>query len=189
VRLDDACRPPVRAGTKRVAAAELDEVREAYEAFGDFAIRHRFRPGRTVYDAHVEDLGRHAALPAARGFSRSAARARVGNYNRRSPWGIPKGLPDEGESLEAAARRETEEETGVRAGELFALGDITYTKSRKRIHCFGGRAPADCEPRCASWEIDGAEFVAIDEARRRIHPDQAPFLDRLIERDRSRGPT
>ena len=110
-----------------------------------------------------------------------------GNYNRRSPWGIPKGLPDEGESLEAAARRETEEETGVRAGELFALGDVTYTKSRKRIHCFGGRAPADCEPRCASWEIDGAEFVAIDEARRRIHPDQAPFLDRLIERDRSRG--
>ena len=110
-----------------------------------------------------------------------------GNYNRRAPWGIPKGLPDEGESLEAAARRETEEETGVRAGELFALGDITYTKSRKRIHCFSGRAPADCEPRCASWEIDGAEFVAIDEARRRIHPDQAPFLDRLIERDRSGG--
>ena len=30
-----------------------------------------------------------------------------GGYNRRAPWGIPKGLPDEGESLEEAARRET----------------------------------------------------------------------------------
>src|SRR5690606_867902 len=38
-----------------------------------------------------------------------------GNYNRRDPWGIPKGLLDEGESLEEAARRETLEETGVEA--------------------------------------------------------------------------
>ena len=27
-----------------------------------------------------------------------------GGYNRHKPWGIPKGLLDEGESLEAAAR-------------------------------------------------------------------------------------
>ena len=40
-----------------------------------------------------------------------------GAYNRRAPWGIPKGLPDEGESLEDAARRETREETAVEAGE------------------------------------------------------------------------
>ena len=38
-----------------------------------------------------------------------------GPYNRRAPWGIPKGLPNAGEDLESAARRETREETGVEA--------------------------------------------------------------------------
>jgi predicted NUDIX family NTP pyrophosphohydrolase len=104
-----------------------------------------------------------------------------GNYNRRAPWGVPKGLPDEGEPLESAARRETEEETGVRPGDLFALGEAAYTKTRKRIHCFAGRAPEGAAPRCASWEVDCAEFLPLAEARRRIHPDQLPLLERLAD--------
>jgi predicted NUDIX family NTP pyrophosphohydrolase len=103
-----------------------------------------------------------------------------GNYNRRAPWGIPKGLVDPGESPEQTARRETLEETGVAAGSLSPLGDMTYTKSRKRIECFAGEASADAAPKCASWEIDAAEFLPIDEARRRIHPEQAVFVDRLL---------
>lgn len=102
-----------------------------------------------------------------------------GNYNRGKPWSIPKGIPDPGEDVEAAARRETVEETGVIAGPLTALGSIRYVKSGKQIFCFGGPAPADANPRCASWEVDRAEFVSIDEARRCLHPDQVPFLDRL----------
>ncbi len=102
-----------------------------------------------------------------------------GNYNRGKPWSIPKGLPDPGEELESAARRETLEETGVIAGELEPLGSIQYQKSGKRIHCFAGRAPADAAPRCASWEVDRSEFVTIAEARGSLHPDQIPFLDRL----------
>lgn len=105
-----------------------------------------------------------------------------GSYNRRAPWSIPKGELDEGEDLEQAARRETREETGVESGELIRLGHIDYTKSRKRVHCFAGRAPAEAQPRCASWEVDRAEFVSIDQARQLIHPDQAPFLDRLLAR-------
>jgi predicted NUDIX family NTP pyrophosphohydrolase len=104
-----------------------------------------------------------------------------GNYNRKAPWGIPKGIPDEGEALEAAARRETLEETGVRAGDLVPLGSITYTRSRKEIHAFAGPAPPDAEPRCASWEVDQSRFVPLDEARKLIHPEQAVFLDRLRE--------
>jgi predicted NUDIX family NTP pyrophosphohydrolase len=102
-----------------------------------------------------------------------------GNYNRRAPWSIPKGIPDEGEDLETAARRETQEETGVTTGKLTSLDWIKYQKSRKRIYCFAGPAPPDADPHCASWEVDRAEFVTIDEARRLIHPDQAVFLDRL----------
>jgi len=103
-----------------------------------------------------------------------------GNYNRRAPWGIPKGLPEEGEDLESAARRETIEETGLTPGGLVSLSSIDYQKSRKRVHCFAGEAPESADPRCASWEIDQAVFLPIDEARRRIHPDQAPFLERLL---------
>jgi predicted NUDIX family NTP pyrophosphohydrolase len=104
-----------------------------------------------------------------------------GNYNRNAPWGIPKGLVDPGESTEQTARRETLEESGVIAGELVDISSIIYQKSRKRVHAFAGPAPADAEPRVASWEVDQATFLPLDEARLRIHPDQAPFLDRLQE--------
>lgn len=103
-----------------------------------------------------------------------------GNYNRRAPWSIPKGLPDEAEDLEAAARRETREETGIEPGLLVSLGFITYTKSRKQVFCYGGPAPAAAEPACGSWEVDRAEFVMIDKARTLLHPDQQPLLDRLL---------
>ena len=111
-----------------------------------------------------------------------------GNYNRHAPWSIPKGLPDEGESLEDAARRETLEETGVTAGPLEPLGSIMYTKSRKQVHAFAGQSAAGA-PRCASWEVDSAEFVSLERARALLHPDQRPFLDRLEELLKACPPT
>jgi predicted NUDIX family NTP pyrophosphohydrolase len=106
-----------------------------------------------------------------------------GAYNRRAPWSIPKGEPDAaGADLEETARRETLEETDVRAGELVNLGFIDYRKSRKRVHCFAGPAPADAAPRTACWEVDQARFVPLQEARTLLHPDQVVFLDRLLER-------
>jgi predicted NUDIX family NTP pyrophosphohydrolase len=105
-----------------------------------------------------------------------------GPYNRHAPWSIPKGVPNTDETdLEAVARRETLEETGVPCdGPLVPLGEMTYKKSRKTVHCFAGLAPAGAEPRPASWEVDQARFLPLDEARRLIHPDQAVFLDRLL---------
>ena len=105
----------------------------------------------------------------------------AGTYNRRAPWGIPKGAPDPGEELEAAARRETLEETGLEiSGPLVDLGHVDYTRSKKRVHAYAAKAPDGAAPRCASWEVDKVEFIEITRARRVIHPDQAALLDRLI---------
>lgn len=104
-----------------------------------------------------------------------------GAYNKKSPWGIPKGLPEPDEELEAAARRETAEETGVVvSGPLVSLGHVDYTKSKKRIFAFAAELPSGQEPRCAQWEIDKAEVLPLERARSLIHPDQAAFLDRLV---------
>lgn len=105
-----------------------------------------------------------------------------GPYNRRAPWSIPKGLPEEGESLEEAARRETREETGVDPGPLESLGHVDYQKSRKRVHAFAGPLPDDADPRCASWEVDRAEIVPADRAAELLHADQAVFVERLLHR-------
>ena len=69
-----------------------------------------------------------------------------GNYNRKAPWGIPKGEPGDDASLEETARRETLEETGVTAGPLVEIGFIDYKKSRKRVFAFAGPAPEDAAP-------------------------------------------
>jgi predicted NUDIX family NTP pyrophosphohydrolase len=106
-----------------------------------------------------------------------------GPYNRKAPWSIPKGWPDEGEELEAAARRETREETGIDyTGALTSLGSIDYTKSRKRVYCFAAEVSDDVEAQVASWEIDKAEFLPIERAKEVIHPDQRAVLERLVQR-------
>src|SRR5512140_3670522 len=103
-----------------------------------------------------------------------------GNYNRRAPWGIPKGAPNPDETLEATARRETWEETGIEVtGPIVDLGHVDYTRSKKRVHGYACPAPEGATPRCASWEVDKVEFIEITRARRIIHPDQAALLDRL----------
>lgn len=110
-------------------------------------------------------------------------------------WTIPKGLLVPGESAETAARREFEEELGAPAtGKLLALGRVRQ-RSGKWVEGFaleGQFDPAtvhsnsfemEWPPRSgrlqAFPEIDRAAWFALDEARRRILPAQAPLLDRL----------
>lgn len=98
----------------------------------------------------------------------------------RYGWSLPKGLPNAGESLEDAARRETREEAGVDfTGALSSLGFVDYAKSKKRVHGFAGEADASVEPNVASWEVSAAKFVSLDEAESLLHVDQRAFIARL----------
>ena len=112
-------------------------------------------------------------------------------------WTIPKGVVDDGEALLAAAEREFFEETGVRAeGPFLPLGSVRQ-KSGKRVHAWAWEGDADVErvtsntmrsewPRGSGRlivfpEVDRCAWFAPDEARARMNPAQAAFVERLEE--------
>jgi predicted NUDIX family NTP pyrophosphohydrolase len=111
-------------------------------------------------------------------------------------WSIPKGEPTEGEELSATAVREFGEEIGLPvSGPLTPLGEIKQ-KGGKAVHAwaFEGDLPAGFTPASNTFElewpprsgrfarfpeVDRAELFALGEARTKIIPAQAVFLDRL----------
>jgi predicted NUDIX family NTP pyrophosphohydrolase len=114
-------------------------------------------------------------------------------------WSIPKGEVEPGETLEAVARREFEEETGHRLGpvELISLGE-TVQKGGKLVH--GWAAEGDLDPDGATsntylteWpagsgrlveapEIDRVAWFEPAAARVSIKASQVVFIDRLVAR-------
>jgi predicted NUDIX family NTP pyrophosphohydrolase len=116
-------------------------------------------------------------------------------------WSIPKGELEDGEESRACALRELEEEIGSSLGlvpeRLAELGEVRL-KSGKRVH--GWAAEGDFDPStlrsntfAMEWpprsgkerefpEVDRAEWFAPEQARLKINPAQAAFLDRLLAR-------
>jgi len=110
-------------------------------------------------------------------------------------WSIPKGGYERDEMPLAAAQREFTEETGFRAeGTFVALGSVTYRRG-KVVSAWA--VEGDCDPAklrslpCTiEWpphsgrsieipEIDRGGWFSVAEAKRKILPAQAPFLERL----------
>lgn len=104
-------------------------------------------------------------------------------------FGIPKGAPAEGESLEETARRETLEETGLRVRVIESLGSIRQ-KSGKTVHAFraeiepGSLDAIDALGRCGTpdGENDVCRFYPLSKALDLMLPAQRPLLERLRER-------
>ena len=114
-------------------------------------------------------------------------------------WAIPKGLVEEGEDLEACARREFEEELGAAPeGELVPLGRIRQ-KGGKWVEAFALEGDFDPEGLASNqysveWpprsgrlrsfpEVDRVAWFALAEAREKILPSQIPILERFEKLD------
>jgi predicted NUDIX family NTP pyrophosphohydrolase len=110
-------------------------------------------------------------------------------------WTLPKGAVDEGEDPLAAARREFNEETGFTAQAPYHLLGELRQKSGKRITAWafeGDGDPRDLQsnlfemewpPRSGRMqsfpEVDRVDWFTLAQARRKLLPGQAPFLDAL----------
>jgi len=119
----------------------------------------------------------------------------------KGAWSIPKGEYDEGEDPLAIGIREFTEELGsrplTRPTAFLNLGEIVQP-SRKRIIVFtveGNFDPAaltsnffemEWPPKSGRMqsfpEVDRAAWFALEAAREKIQPGQAPFIDRLLAR-------
>ena len=114
----------------------------------------------------------------------------------KGAWSIPKGEYQEGENPLDAAKREFDEETGMKAqGEFIELGQIKQPGG-KIIAAWAFKG--DCSPNAIrsnsfsmEWppksghkqdfpEVDRADWFALHEARKRILKGQVGFLDRLV---------
>jgi 8-oxo-dGTP pyrophosphatase MutT (NUDIX family) len=106
-------------------------------------------------------------------------------------WALPKGLISAGESPEATALREVEEETGVRGRLLGKLGDVryVYTWAGERIfkvvsfylvRYSGGRL-GDLPPETAH-EVAEARWLPLEEAPRLLaYKGEREMAERAVE--------
>ena len=101
-------------------------------------------------------------------------------------WSLPKGKALEGESDDACALREVEEETGLRGELLFELPSTSYRDARGRpkvvrywaMHAVGGEAAPATEVDELRWLLlaEAGEQLTWDEDRRVLDALQASDL-------------
>lgn len=117
-------------------------------------------------------------------------------------WSVPKGLAERDEAIENVAAREFAEETGFELTSVTTrpdepprdLGEVVL-KSGKSVRAWA--VEGDLDPAMSSsneieieWpprsgrrlvipEVDRVAWFGVEEARRRAHPAQAAFVERL----------
>lgn len=107
--------------------------------------------------------------------------------NSENLWGLPKGTPDEGETVEQTALREVREETGLEVEIENKLGEINYWFSRpgvrfhKTVHHFLMR-PIGGDTRNHDHEYDVVEWAPAQEALRRLsYANERMMVEKALE--------
>ncbi len=115
-------------------------------------------------------------------------------------WSIPKGLVDQDEDIELAAKREFEEETGIKvqAKDLIELGKVRY-KNGKQLYVWAFEGEweekwgiqsntfqLEWPPKSGNIrefpELDRAGWFHLTAARNKILPVQWPLVEHLMEK-------
>jgi len=110
-------------------------------------------------------------------------------------WSIAKGELEENESKFQAALREFEEETGIKIDQqntkFLDLG-FTKQKNNKIVYAWAFESKNGEKFKHSNFikiknisfqfpEVDKGQFFTIEEARKKIKPEQLVFINRLIE--------
>jgi 8-oxo-dGTP pyrophosphatase MutT (NUDIX family) len=137
--------------------------------------------------------GRHHEETSAGGLvvdlTGSPRAALIARYDRdgRLLWSLPKGHVEPDETIEEAAVREVEEETGIRGRIIAPLGTVDYwfSADRRRVHktvhhhllvAVGGDL-SDCDA-----EVAEVAWVPLDEVAARLaHADERALVAKVPE--------
>jgi predicted NUDIX family NTP pyrophosphohydrolase len=112
-------------------------------------------------------------------------------------WTIPKGEFTDDEEPLAAAIREFEEETGTAIKGNFIELQPVKQKAGKMVYCWAVEGDIDADTiqsntykqewpyKSGKWqsfpEVDKAAWFSVEEAKEKINPAQAAFIDELID--------
>jgi 8-oxo-dGTP diphosphatase len=105
------------------------------------------------------------------------ARVLVVHRPKYDDWSFPKGKLEDGETWEEAARREVEEESGLRCtvGEEVGRAHYEVAAGPKEVRYY--RMTCDDEAR-AQHEVDEVRWVSLDDARKLLtHERDRQLLD------------
>jgi len=137
----------------------------------------------------VEETSAGGFVLAADGSLRVALIGRL-SRNGRIDWCVPKGHPEGSETLEEAAVREVEEETGLKAEIVGALGTINYEFSAsgkliaKTVHHYllkqiGGDLTVEGDP---DQEAVDVRWFSIDDLNQKLaHENERRMARGVVE--------
>ena len=106
--------------------------------------------------------------------SRGPMRVAVVHRPGYDDWSFPKGKLDRGETLEDAALREVEEETGLRCKLVGEVGCTSYLdrRGRNKVVCYWLMEPVGGRKFAPGGEVDQLRWVPVSEAMQLLTYDR-----------------